>query len=613
MCGIVGLIRSDSLVEAITLTQMRDRLAHRGPDDAGLWISGNQQVGLAHRRLSIIDLSPAGHQPMSNEDGTVWIVYNGEVYNYTDLKHRLEGLGHRFRSNSDTETIIHAYEQWGVKCFSELRGMFALALWDERQQQLLLARDHTGIKPLLYYWDGKTFAFASEIKAFWALEGLDRSLDRSAIFDYLTYLYVPAPKTAYQYIRKLQPGHYLTFDGKDLTLAQYWDVPLEQDNSLDETHAVRLVQEQLADAVGMNMVSDVPVGVFLSGGLDSSTVVAHMTKLTQEPIRTFSIGFDVPEHSETAYARVVAEAFHTDHYERIVGRESVQELLSKMVSLYDEPYCDGSAMPTFQVSEMARKQVKVVLSGDGGDEVFAGYRWYDRWLRQQAVSHHIPQWLQRNVLALVGRVWPASMRGARAKHFLEGLAYDPLAQYARQLELFTPVEKRQLLGEEWAAEFADYDDYWYFRQYWHTELDPITRLQYLDLKTYLPDDILTKVDRASMAVGLEARPPLLDHLLIEAVFRVPWAIRFRNAEKKHLLKQAMNGILPVQILTRGKKGFSSPLIEWMAAERSWVDDFLRRSPRLIHPAVLESISRYAWGPKYWALLVLEEWARQEQV
>ena len=412
MCGIVGLRRASGCSER-ELGRMCAAVAHRGPDDFGLWIGDDGRVGLAQQRLAIIDLSPAGHQPMSNEDGTIWIDYNGEVYNYAGLKRRLEGLGYCFHSNSDTETIIHAYEEWGAACLAELRGMFAFALWDARHQQLLLARDHTGIKPMFYYWDGRTFAFASEIKAFWTLEGLDRGLDQSAIFDYLTYLYVPTPKTAYQRIRKLPPGCYLTFDGKDITLAQYWDAPLEQDESLDEARAVRLVQEQLRDAVTMSMVSDVPVGLFLSGGLDSSTVAAHMSGLAAEPVHTFSIGFDVPAHSETGYARVVAKAFQTRHHERILERESVQELLPRMVRLYDEPFSDGSAMPTFRVSELAREQVKVVLAGDGGDEVFAGYRWYDRWLRQQAMRR-LPQLIRQNVLVPVGQAWPANARGAQA-------------------------------------------------------------------------------------------------------------------------------------------------------------------------------------------------------
>lgn len=612
MCGIAGLMIPEGQIPGDALGRMSASIAHRGPDDMGTWIDPGCKVGFVHRRLAIIDLSAAGHQPMSNEDGSVWITYNGEVYNHRQLRSRLEDLNCHFRTKSDTEVIIRAYEEWGTSCFRDLRGMFAFALWDARKRRLLLVRDHTGIKPLYYYWDGKTFAFASEIKAFWQLPETDRSLDRSAIFDYLTYLYVPTPKTAYQRIRKLPAGHYLVFDGKEVSVRKYWDVSLDQDDSLDEATSISLVKERVADAVEMNMVSDVPVGVFLSGGLDSSTIVSYVSGLSPEPVKTFSIGFDVPEHSELEYARTVAHLFKADHQEQTVRAESVRDLLPRMLSLYDEPYCDSSALPTLRVSEMARKSVKVVLSGDGGDEIFAGYGWYDRWLRLQNFQRLLPGWC-RHVLATVGNLWPASKRGARAKHFLEDLAYDPLAQYARQLELFNPVEKRQILGEEWVGDFDDYDDYWYFRQYWHDDLDPITRVQYVDLKTYLPDDILTKVDRASMAVALEARPPLLDHLLIEAVFRVPWRIRFRDAQKKYLLKKAMVGVLPESILTRRKKGFSAPLMQWMGTEQIWIYEFLKSSPCAIRPNKVENISRYAWGPKCWALLILEQWARRESI
>ena len=428
MCGIAGLLRIDGKVEESSLARMSANLAHRGPDDDGLWVSEDAKVGLAHRRLAIIDLGPAGHQPMTNEDGSIWLVYNGEIYNYIEIKRRLEDLGHRFRSNSDTETIIHGYEEWGEAFLEKLRGMFAFGLWDSRWQRLLLVRDHTGIKPLFYYWDGQTFAFASEIKGFWGLDGIDRTVDRSAIFDYLTYMYVPAPKTAYQRIRKLQPGHLLSFDGTRLQEKQYWEVPLAQDDSMDENRAVRLLREHLSDAVSLNMVSDVPVGVFLSGGLDSSTVVAYMTKQAREPIRTYSIGFDVPEHCETSYARLVAEAFQTRHHERCLGAESVQELLPRMVTLYDEPFCDSSAMPTLRVSQLAREEVKVVLAGDGGDEVFGGYTWYDRWLHLQALNHYLPKLWQRQILGALGRAWSPKWRGGRFKHFLESSVYDPLAR-----------------------------------------------------------------------------------------------------------------------------------------------------------------------------------------
>ncbi|HEX7071403.1 MAG TPA: asparagine synthase (glutamine-hydrolyzing), partial [Rhodothermales bacterium] len=367
MCGIAGMFRESGCDEA-SLVRMRDALVHRGPDDAGFWIGDDRRVGLAQRRLSIIAPGPDGHQPICNEDGTIWLVFNGEIYNYVDLRRQLELLGHRFRSRSDTETIVHAYEEWGENCASHLRGMFAFAIWDGARQRLVLGRDHTGIKPMFYYWDGRTFAFASEIKAFWQLDGMDRGIDRSAIFDYLTYLYVPAPKTAYSRVRKLAPGHWLRFEAGSLIEREYWDVPLQQDESLTEEAATELVRQQLHDAVAANMVSDVPVGAFLSGGLDSSTVVSYMADLTADPVRAFSIGFDVLEHSETEYARQAATAFGASYRERVVGRESIRTLLPRLRGIYDEPYSDGSAMPTLHVCELAREEVKVALSGDGGDE-----------------------------------------------------------------------------------------------------------------------------------------------------------------------------------------------------------------------------------------------------
>jgi asparagine synthase (glutamine-hydrolysing) len=609
MCGIVGAYRARGVSEE-AVVRMRDAIAHRGPDDAGVTISGGGRVGLGHRRLSIIDLSPAGHQPMTNEDGTLWLVFNGEIYNYAALREQLIGLGHQFRSHSDAETIIHAYEEWGIECVRDFRGMFAFAIWDERRQRLTLARDHTGIKPLFYYFDGRTFAFASEIKALWALDGLDRSIDRSAVFDYLTYMYVPAPKTAYARVRKLEAAHWLVLESNAIATGCYWDVELTP-RGIDEPAAVALVQERLREAVELNMVADVPVGVFLSGGIDSSAVVSYMSELARGPVRSYAIGFDVPEHNEVTWARIVADRYGTDHRERIVGRESVQQLLPELVRMYDEPYCDGSAMPTLRVSALARADVKVVLSGDGGDEVFAGYRWYDRWLRQQRFARAVPLPLRRFALAPLGALWPDRAPGVEARHFLEGVGADPLVQYGRQMELFTPSEKRDLLGPDWAADMGDYDDYWHLRRFWRPEVDPITRVQYVDLKTYLPDDILTKVDRATMSVALEARPPLLDHRLIEAVFSVPVAVRVRHAEKKYLLKRALADRLPAAILDRGKKGFSSPLMQWMAEERGWAEGFLAAAPRLVRPGATGRLKRRNFGPKIWSLLVLEQWARGE--
>jgi len=610
MCGIVGVYR-DSGCDTASLTRMRDALLHRGPDDAGLWVSDDRRIGLAQRRLSIIAPGPDGHQPICNEDGTVWLVFNGEIYNYRDLRRKLECLGHSFRSRSDTETILHAYEEWGENCASHLRGMFAFAIWDGNRRRLVLGRDHTGIKPMFYYWDGDTFAFASEIKAFWQLNNVDRDIDRSAVFDFLTYLYVPTPKTAYSRVRKLPPGHWLRFEQGHLIVREYWDVPLIPEQSITEAEAVDVVRQRLYDAVAASTVSDVPIGAFLSGGLDSSTVVSYMSDITTYPVRAFSIGFDVAEHSETEYARRAATAFGTSFRERVVGRESIRTLLPRLRAIYDEPYADGSAMPTLHVCELAREEVKVALSGDGGDEVFAGYGWYGRWLRQQSITSRVRTNWARRAIAMVGDGWPATARGQRLGHFLRGVAAEPLEQYARQMELLTPAEKRAVLHPIWAEEFADYDDYWYLRQYWRTDVDPITRLQYVDIKTYLPDDILTKVDRAAMAVGLEVRPPLLDHLLIETVFRIPAAIRFAGSEKKHLLKHAVAERVPTEIRERRKKGFSSPLMDWIARDAEWVREYLSDGPRIIRPGAGDNLGRYQLGPKYWSLLTLEQWARDE--
>jgi asparagine synthase (glutamine-hydrolysing) len=617
MCGISGVISPDG-VDLDTVRKMSDVIAHRGPDDAGVQVWPDHGVGLGHRRLSIIDLSLAGRNPMTNEDGTVWIVFNGEIYNFQDLRLELERAGHTFRSNTDTEVIIHAYEEWGDEHIHRLRGMFAYALYDRRPHiangrteqhhsfRLLLVRDRVGIKPLFYYWYNHTFLYASEIKAILAYPGVNGTLDRTAIFDYLTYLYIPAPKTAYTHIRKLPAGHFLIFENEHVCVRQYWDVPLDNPSPVHTfDQAIEMVQETLTRAVRLHIVADVPVGVFLSGGLDSSTVTALMAQAVPEPIRTFSIGFDVAAHSETHYARLVADQYQTQHYERIVGYDSVRRMLPFVVEMYDEPYADSSAIPTYRVSVVAREQVKVVLSGDGGDEVFAGYNWYTGWLRLRPFDA-VPFSVRRRLLPVLGSIWPERRRG---KGFVTSLAMDPLAQYARLLELFSPAEKRQILAPEWTREFNDYDDYWYFRQYWHDELDPMTCVQYLDLKTYLPGDILTKVDRASMAVSLEVRPALLDHVLIERLFSIPTKFRAPNGRKKHLMKHATKNILPEAILNRPKKGFSVPWVAWMQTEGEWVERQLRSIDSLgvFQENVTEVPNLLDRGIEVWALLLLQQW------
>jgi len=623
MCGITGLAVK-GVPDASEIVAACSTILHRGPDDAGVKVWSDQGVGLGHRRLSIIDLSPSGRQPMCNEDETVWIVFNGEIYNYQELRLELTRSGHTFHSNTDTEVIIHAYEQWGDKHVHRLRGMFAYTIYDRRLRKagdsgrqltsggrLLLVRDRLGIKPLFYSWDKQLFIFASEIKAILAYPGVDRTIDRSAIFDYLTYLYIPAPKTAYSHIRKLPPGHLLVLENGNIKIHQYWDVPPERYNPVRTFHkAVEMVRETLCEAVRLHMVSDVPIGVLLSGGMDSSTITALMAQVATESVRTFSIGFDVPEHSETHYARLVADRYQTQHYERVVGVDSVKQMLPRVLQMYDEPYADGSAVPTYQVSSMAREHVKVVLSGDGGDEVFAGYRWYTAWLKRQAFNG-FPLPLRHRLFSFLGTIWPDGWRG---KGFLSDLALGSLEQYARFLELFSPSEKRQILTPELSREFADYDDYWYFRQYWRNELDPLTRVQYLDLKTYLHEDILTKIDRASMTVSLEVRPPLLDHVLVERVLSVSSQFRAPGGQKKYLLKKAVRDLLPEPVLTRPKKGFSAPWTKWVSTEKEWVELMLKSNnypPRILREDAGEMRWLFGSGAKIWALLVLQGWLRKE--
>lgn len=615
MCGITGCVikgfdRSEQLLRACTA------LSHRGPDDDGIMIWPDHGVGLAQRRLAIIDLSPAGRNPMSNEDGTVWITYNGEVYNYMELRHELEGLGHSFRSNTDTEVVIHAYEQWGPEHVQRLRGMFAYILYDRRPTgggageqgsddfKVLLVRDRLGIKPLFFYWHNETFLFGSEIKSILAFPNVDRSIDRSAIFDYLTYLYVPTPKTAYKHIRKLPPGHFLMFTNNQVEVHQYWDIDVSKTSLVrSPIEATEIVRGILTEAVCLHMISDVPVGVFLSGGIDSSSVSALMARAVREPILSFSIDFDVPEHSETEYARLVADHLHTQHHEHLVDVASAQTLLPQILQMYDEPFADGSAVPTYHVSKLARKYATVALSGDGGDEVFMGYKWYTAWLRQQKFEQ-VPMPIRRMSSSLLGSIWPGRLRG---KRLISGLAKDSLGQYAQLMELFSPAEKRQMVSKAWRDEFADYDDYWYFRQFWREELDPMTRAQYLDLKTYLPDDILTKVDRASMAVSLEVRPPLLDHILVEQLFSLPAHLRAPNGQKKYLLKQAVKDWLPEPILNRSKKGFSAPWNNWMKSEKQWVKGKLQADTGVLNG----NVSEFPWitskGSRVWGMLVLQQW------
>jgi len=619
MCGIVGLVRGGRS-DHDAVQRMNDALTHRGPDDAGIREWSDHGVSLGQRRLSIIDLSPLGRNPMANEDGSVWIVYNGEIYNFPELRRELEQLGHTFRSHTDTEVILHAYEEWGDDHVHRLRGMFAYALYDRRPAntspggfRLLLVRDRLGIKPLFYYTRPGCFAFASEIKGLLACDGIDREIDWTALYDFLTYWYIPAPKSAYVHIRKLPPAHLLVLDERGATVREYWTLPAHARSSGSRTpeEGVAQVAETLGQVVRDHLLSDVPLGVLLSGGVDSSAVTALASGAVHPPLRTFAAGFDVEDHSELDYARIVAAHYNTHHTESVVGRESLDRMLPHVLALYDEPFADTSAIPTYYVTAAAGEHVKVLLSGDGGDEVFAGYNWYGSWLARQ--SHDRVPLVAGRLLAPLAEWWPADRRG---KALLNSLSRRALARYAAPMELFSPAQKRKLLAPSRLREFEGYDDYWHFRRFWREDLDPLARMQYLDLKTFLPDDILTKVDRASMASSVEVRPPLLDHELVELVFSMPSSWSLRAGEQKWLLKRAVEDRLPSAVLDRSKKGFSAPMTPWIAGSREWVERELGETSRLtdgawLAPDLAGRLGQFPRGAQVWGLLVLQRWLAME--
>jgi asparagine synthase (glutamine-hydrolysing) len=558
MCAITGKVTSGERIDLRLVVAMRDAMAHRGPDDAGLWSNPAGTVALGHRRLSIIDLSSNGRQPMQNEDGSVRLVFNGEIYNFRSLRGQLLAAQHVFRSQSDSEVIVHAYEQWGLSCVERLRGMFAFALWDAKRGRLVLARDRFGIKPLVYCHGEDRLVFASELKALLVDPRVPRTIDETAIYDFFTYRYVPTPKTIYQSIRKLPPAHYAVLENGRLSIEQYWEPRFSAHGPANEEDAVALIRSKLSEAVDLHMISDVPVGIMLSGGLDSSTLAVMATRSSRTQLHTFSIGFDVAQHDETRFARAVAARCATAHHEQVLTRSMAAALEAKVLALYDEPFGDSSAMPTFAVSKLARQEVKVALSGEGGDELFGGYGWYALGWKMRGVER-IPLPLRR-LAALPLRRMP---KGFKGKWTMEAAALGPVERYARFISAFSRNDKRAFMSPRFHRRFEGYDDYWYFRSFWRDDLDAYSRMQYLDIKTYLHDDILTKVDRASMAVSLEARVPLLDHELMEAVFSLPAALRNPHGLQKFLFRKVVKHDLPAEILERGKRGFSVPLYEWL--------------------------------------------------
>jgi asparagine synthase (glutamine-hydrolysing) len=619
MCGIAG-ISGPELTEneesRDLIARMLGAVEHRGPDDEGHYIDPGVAMGM--RRLAIIDLA-TGRQPISNEDGSIWIVFNGEIYNYRELRELLLARGHKLRTRTDTETIAHLYEDEGERCVERLRGMFAFAIWDRRERSLFLARDRVGKKPLHYAMAGRALVFGSEIKSLLQHPGVKREVNLQAISDFLSFGYVPDPATAFTGVRKLPPGHTLTFKDGLIYTRRYWDFDYSRESdgrghdAREEDYVERL-RELIAESVRVRLESDVPLGAFLSGGIDSSLVVAMMAR--EMKVKTFSIGFPESGFDELRYARIAARHFGADHHEFVV-KPDVCRLVEEIVWHHDEPFADVSSVPTYIVSKMAREHVTVALSGDGGDEVFGGYERYVVDRRRQRYER-IPNFLRRALL----RTARALPQGAYGKRFLRNIALEPAARYVDSVSYFDRDSQLNLFSEDARLALAGYDPARRFEQMFAAPAtrSRLERLLFLDSKTYLPGDILVKVDRMSMANSLETRAPLLDHHLIEFAQTIPASFKLRGLETKYILKRAAMGLIPEEIIRRPKQGFDVPIRRWFNHElREMLDDTLndrraRERGEFNHRAVLAILDEHRRGARdhsrqLWGLLTLELWRR----
>ncbi|HEY1148951.1 MAG TPA: XrtA/PEP-CTERM system amidotransferase [Pseudoduganella sp.] len=628
MCGIVGIldVRGGRTVDEALLRRMNDTQHHRGPDEGDTYIEPG--VGFGHRRLSVIDIA-MGQQPLGNEDGSVMVCYNGEIYNYRELTAELKALGHTFKTKSDTEVIVHAWEEWGEDCVDHFRGMFAIGLWDRNQQVMFLARDRLGVKPLYYAMtpDG-WFAFSSELKALRMHPSLSHEIDPCAVEDYFAYGYVPEPKTIYKGALKLSPGFRLVQKvGAPLAEPkQFWDVPFKPHHAMTESDARGELVERLREAVKIRLVAEVPLGAFLSGGVDSSAVVAMMAGLSDGPVHTCSIAFQDKAFDESAYAQQVAQQYKTDHFVETVDTDDYG-LLDTLAGLYDEPYADSSAIPTYRVCQLARQRVTVALSGDGGDENLAGYRRYRYAMAEERVRGRIPDGLRKPVFGTLGRLYPKAdwaPRVFRAKTTFEALSRDLVEGYFHGVSIMTDGMREQLFSDSFRSKLQGYRAIDVMRG--HADKsptdDPLSMIQYLDMKTYLPGDILTKVDRASMAHALEVRVPLLDHKLVEWISGLPPEMKLKGSEGKYIFKKSMEPFLPNDILYRRKQGFAVPLAGWFRGPlRERVKESLL-GPRLaatgiFNQAFLQEIveqhqsGRRDYSAPIWTLLMFEAFLRKE--
>lgn len=627
MCGIVGLVdlKARRDVDPALLQRMTASQAHRGPDQQNTYREAG--AGLGHRRLSVIDVA-SGEQPLFNEDRSVVVVYNGEIYNFQSLMRELETFGHRFRTRCDTEVIVHAWEQWGERCVEHFRGMFAFGLWDRHAQTLFLARDRLGVKPLYYAQLADGFvAFGSELKALMVHPGLARQMDPGAIADYFAYGYIPEPRTIFAGALKLPPGHTLCIRRGDAVRAPrpYWDLPFAPLAPKSIEAAGDELIERLREAVRIRLVAEVPLGAFLSGGVDSSAVVSLMAELNKDPVNTCSISFGDPRHNESRYADMVAQKYGTRHVSEQVEADDFA-LIDMLANLYDEPFADSSAMPTYRVCQLARQRVTVALSGDGGDENLAGYRRYRFHVYEEKLRSAMPLGLRRPLFGTLGRVWPKAdwaPRPLRAKSTFQSLGRDSIAAYFHSISLMDDALRARLFHRDFAATLGGYQPVDVLRRHASNSpaRDPLSMVQYLDLKTYLPGDILTKVDRASMAHGLEVRVPLLDHQLVEWMSGVPRSYLVQGSETKFLFKRALESRLPHALLYRDKMGFSIPLDSWFRGplrqrlSHALLGPTLQQSGLFNMDVIADLIAQHQGGRRdysapLWSLLMFEAFLRK---
>ena len=620
MCGIAGLIGIEAgySVQTTDVHQMCQTILHRGPDDEGIYVHG--RAGLGMRRLSIIDLS-TGHQPIHNEDQSLWVVFNGEIYNFPELRPELEARGHQFYTNSDTEVIVHLYEEYGAECVKHLRGMFALALWDQRKEKLLLARDRFGKKPLYYAMDGRRLLFASEIKAILASAPELAEVAPEGLLSFFHFGYIQDPETSFKRIKKLPPGHVLEFSNGQVQTQRYWDLPAYGTyEPASEEECLEELERRAAEAVRIRLISDVPLGALLSGGVDSSIVVALMARFSSRPVKTFSIGFSNEDFNESNHARTVAEKFGTDHHELYV-EPNIEETVNLLTSSLEEPFGDSSIVPTYHVCRLARQHVTVALAGDGGDELFAGYERYGSYLGRRGIQlfpFGLGQWYRKSVHPLIPTGW-------RGRRFLYNLSLPPRERYIDGVSLLPTGQREENIFSKdflaWADKQPSPNDTFLRFIEQGPASDPLSEVQYLDVKTYLPGDILTKVDRMSMANSLEVRAPFLDHCLAEWAAALSPRWKFRFGELKYILKKLAERLnIPKKVLYRPKQGFSMPLLHWFRQNPAPALLDILLEPKTIQrgyfekEGVAQRLSEHRRGVRdrsweLWHLLIFELWHR----